>query len=65
MAQGHKGVTVTRRLWVRSTLEGMEYLFNFIFPFLRSSVEAKSGVEFSHSTRNTSRIRPNVGNGVS
>ena len=30
VAQGHKGVTVTR-LWVRSPLEDMKYLFKFIF----------------------------------
>ena len=65
MAQGHKGVTVTRRLWVRSPIEEMKYLFKFIFPLLRSDVEAKSGVELRHSTRNAFKIRRNVGNGVS
>ena len=35
----------------------MKYLLKFIFPFLRSGVEAKGGVEFCHSTRNASRIR--------
>ena len=40
----------TDRLWVRSPLEEMTYLLKFIFPFLRSSVEAKRGVEFCHST---------------
>ena len=43
-------------------LEEMEYL---IFVFLRSCVEAKCGVKFRHSTRNASRIRQKVGNGVS
>ena len=52
-------------LWVRSPLEEMKYLLKFIFPFLRSGVEAKRGVEFCHSTRNASRIRQKVGNGVS
>ena len=49
MVQGHKGATVTRRVWVRSALEEMKYLFNFIFPFLHSGVEGKGGVEFRHS----------------
>ena len=49
-AQGHKGVTVTLRLWVRSLLEEMKYLFKFIF--LRFGVEAKRGIEFLHSKRN-------------
>ena len=35
------------RLWVQSPLEEMKYLFEFIFPFLRSEVEAKRGVENS------------------
>ena len=43
----------------------MKYLLKFIFPFLCSGVEDKRGVEFCHSTRNASRIRQNVGNGVS
>ena len=51
-------------LWVRSLLEEMKYLLKFIFQFLRSGVEAKRGVEFCHSTRNASRIRKKVGNGV-
>ena len=38
-------------LWVRFSLEEMEY---FKFLFLHSSVEAKRGVEFRHSTRNAS-----------
>ena len=37
-------------LWVRSPLEEMKYLLKFIFPFLRSGVEVKRGVEFCHST---------------
>ena len=52
-------------LWVRSPLEEMKYLRKFISPFLRSGVEAKSGVEFCHSTCNATRIRQKVGNGVS
>ena len=43
----------------------MKYILKFIFPFLRSGVEAKRGVEFYHSTRNVSKIRQKVGNGVS
>ena len=38
------------------TEEEMKYLLKFIFPFLRSGVEAKRGVEFCRSTRNASRI---------
>ena len=52
VAQGHKGVSVTLRLWVRSPLEEIKYVFKFIFRFLRSGVEARSGVEFRHSARN-------------
>ena len=52
-------------LWVRSSLEEMKYLLKFRFPFLRSGVEAKRGVEFCHSKRNAPRIRQKVGNGVS
>ena len=40
------------QLWVRYPLEDMKYLFQFILSFLRSSVEAKRGVEFRHSTCN-------------
>ena len=43
----------------------MKCFLKFIFPFLRSGVEAKRGVEFCHSTRDASRIRQKVGNGVS
>ena len=52
-------------LWVRSSLEEMKYLPKFIFPLIRPGVEAKRGVEYCHSTRNASRIRQKVGNGVS
>ena len=63
---GAQSVTVkTDWLWVRDLLEEMKYLFKFIFPFLRSGVEAKCGVEFCHSTRNASRIWQKVGNRVS
>ena len=41
VAQGHKGVTVTRRLWVPSLLEGMNYYF-LTFSFLCSGTKAKS-----------------------
>ena len=47
MAQGHKGVTVTRRLLVRYSLEEINYSF-YIFLFLRSSTNAKEpGIELS------------------
>ena len=39
----------------------LKYLLKFIFPFLRSGVEAKRSVEFCHSTRNASRIRQKWG----
>ena len=52
-------------LWVQSPLEEMKYLLKFTFPFIRSGIEVKRGVEFCHSTRNASRIRQKVGNGVS
>ena len=52
-------------LRVRSPLEDMKHLLTFIFPFLRSSVEVKRGVEFWHSARNAGRIRQKVENGVS
>ena len=41
VAQGHKGVTVTRRLWVRFPLEEINYYF-FIFSFLRSVTRANA-----------------------
>ena len=56
-----RGVTV----WVRFPFEEMNYLLKFIFPFHRSGVEVKRGVEFCHSTRNASGIRQKVGNGMS
>ena len=61
-----RGVTAkpTDWLWVRSPLEEMKYLLKFIFPFFRSGVEIKRGVEFCPSTRNATRIRQKVGNGV-
>ena len=62
---GAKSDCKTDWLWVRTPLEEMRYLFKFIFPFLCSVDEAKRGVEFCHSTRNTSRIRQKVGNRVS
>ena len=40
-----RGVTVkTDWLWVRSPLEDMKYLFNFIFQFLRSGVEISAAL---------------------
>ena len=52
-------------LWVRYPLEEVKYSFTFIFSFLRSGAEAKRGVKFCHLTRNASRIRQKVRNGVS
>ena len=53
-------------LWVRSINNKiMKFLFTFIFSFLRYSAEAKRCVEFRHSTRNASRSRRKVENGVS
>ena len=52
-------------LWVRSPLEGMKYLLQFIFPFFRSDFEAKRGVEVRHSTRNASRTQWKLGNSCS
>ena len=64
VAQGHKLCDCKIDwLWIRLPLE-MKYLFKFIFPFLRSSVEAKCGVEFRLSIRNASRKRRKVGNRV-
>ena len=40
VGQGHKGVNETRRLLVRSPLEGMNYYF-LIFLFLRFGTKAK------------------------
>ena len=36
----------TNWLWVRSPLEEVKYLLKFLFPFFRSGVEDKHGVEF-------------------
>ena len=45
MAQGHKGMTVSRRLWVQSPLEGKNgYLL--IFSFLRSGAKPKTISKF-------------------
>ena len=60
-----RGDCKTYWFWVRFPLEEMKYLLKFIFPFLRSGVETKRSVEFYQSTRNASRIRQKVGNGVS
>ena len=62
----------TRRVTAKSTGCGFDphsrrwniYL-NLYFHFLRFGVEVKRGVEFCPSTRNASRIRQKVGNGVS
>ena len=44
--------------------ENTKYYYLFIFSVLRSGVEAKRGVEFHHSTRNSSRTRRKVENGM-
>lgn len=38
MTQRHKGVTVTRQLWVRSLHDGTKYLLTFLF--FRSGTKA-------------------------
>ena len=43
-------------------LEDMKYLFIFIFPFVRSGVEAKRGVEFSQPL-NTQCLQNSAENG--
>ena len=60
-----QSVTVNRLVVGSIPLEEMKYLLKFIFPFLRSGVEAKCGVEFCHSTRYASRIWQKVGKGLS
>ena len=62
---GAQIVTVKSILWVRSPFEEIKYLLTCKFSFLRSGVEVKRGVEFCHSTRNASRTRRKVRNGVS
>ena len=58
---GPQNVTV----WIRAPLAKMKYLLKFIFPFLRSGVEAKLGVEFRHSTRIAFRFQRKLVNVVS
>ena len=58
--RGTKSDCKTDWLWVRSPFEDMKFLLKFIFPFFRSGIEAKRGVEFCNATR----IRQKVGNGV-
>ena len=49
-----QSVTVnTKWLWVRCPLQEIKYL---IFSILRFGIEAKRGVKFRHSTRNSSKI---------
>ena len=54
-------------MWVRSPFEKMKYLFNFIFPYLRSGVVSKRGAmprEFGRKwgteCLNTSILLPNL-----
>ena len=46
--------------WRRITKCDCNKYLKFIFPFPRSGVEAKGGVEFRYSTRIASRIRRKV-----
>ena len=57
MAQGHKVWLKKDWLWVRSPFEEVKYLFECTCSFLRSGVDAKCGVDFRHSTCNSSTIR--------
>ena len=50
-----------RGLWVRFPLKRIKYL---IFSFPHPGIEAKRGVKFCHSLRNTSTIRNEVKNGA-
>ena len=63
MAQRNKGVTVTRRLWVRFPLgEGIiNYLYFYFFALV---LKQKRGVDFRRLTRNTLKNRRKVGKGV-
>ena len=66
MAQRHKVVTVKPTgCGFDPHFEEIKYLLKFIFPCLRSDVEAKRGVESCPSIRNASRIQQKVGKGVS
>ena len=60
VAQGHKGVTVTRQLGVRSPLERiilfLPIIFINIFIFFALARRQKSGVVFRHSICNVLKI---------
>ena len=62
-----KNLYKPQRSTVRLSLGEMKYLFelNINLSFLCSGVEAKRGVEFSHTTRNASRFWRKAGDGVS
>ena len=62
---GYRGTSVNATDCGFDPLEEMKFLLTFIFSFLRPGVEAKRSLEFRHSTRNASRTRRKVGNGVS
>ena len=53
VAQGHKKMTVTQRLWVLCPHEGMNY-YVLKFSLLRSGTKTP-GVELRQSTRNASK----------
>ena len=59
MAQGHKGATVTLRLWVQSPLDEINYYF-LIFSFLALALRQGPAVEIRHLTRNVSKNRQKV-----
>ena len=59
MAQVHGRANFNDRLWVRFSIEEIEYL---IFCLLSGS-EAKRGVEFLNSTRNAFKIQLKVQDG--
>ena len=46
MAQGYKGVTVTRQLWVRCPLEGVN-CYLLILSFLRSGISSRNALKDS------------------
>ena len=54
VAQGPKGKTVRRPLWVRSPFREMNY-YLLIFSFRRPGTKEKVGVEFRHSTLSASK----------
>ena len=62
VAQGHKGETVTRRLWVQSPLEVMNYYF-LMFSYLRSGTKVKKSPALNSTIQHASKN--SVDNGLS